>query len=217
MAPWKVSLGFMDVSSEKGLELKPQFRVGLNTTNFQAGAGVGDVRDGLSASIGAGVMAHGSSNGKNFREVINNIKMETDVPGLGEFITELTKFLITNQGKLFEMFAQQLGVNLKPVVESGRTAMHMKLEASTGVGMGGKLALGWKNVDGFHMVGASGFATMGLTAGASGFIGAHNTEPRAKIIFSFGNFASEIIVVYKDMDTLPAAEGSAAMGAPAAM
>jgi hypothetical protein len=86
----------------------------------------------------------------------------------------------------------------------------LNVSASTGVGVGAKLSLGWEDTRGFRMVGASGQATMGLTAGASIFVGRHAREPKLKIIFALGNFASEIVVDYEHVPAAaqPQDEGS---------
>jgi hypothetical protein len=74
--PWTVSLGFVDIGSN-GVEVKPQFKLGVASRNAHAGAGIGDVRDGLSLDASAGVAVHGSARGRNFRQLVNNLKMES--------------------------------------------------------------------------------------------------------------------------------------------
>lgn len=212
---WKVSLGFVDITSN-GASIKPQMQFGVESRNLNAGIGIGDVRNGLDVHMGAGASVRGRSHGRNFREAIKNLEMDSDVPKLGEFVAELTKFVVTNQADLLRLIARQCGLQLKPALESKTADITLEVSAGIiGIGTSAKLALGWENTDGFRMVGASGQATLGLTAGAAGFVGRHAREKRVKIVFSFLGFSAVLIV---NLENAPEAIQVAAVAeaAPAA-
>jgi len=66
--PWEVNFGPLSFS-DKGIDLKPQFKVGAETTAFKAEAGLSDVRNGLKVSAQAQARIQAQSKGRSLREL----------------------------------------------------------------------------------------------------------------------------------------------------
>jgi len=146
----------------------------------------------VSLSCGAKAKATVQTSGRNFSQLCHNIKSKSDVPGLNVAVTTLLRFLMDNMA----WFSQVAGFDLDGLMNQGRLRMDMKVVVSTGVGVSAKACGGWVDTQGFRMVGASGKATLGCTAGISAFAGTHNELPKIKLIIGIMNFQFTIIITY---------------------
>mmetsp|Transcript_51984 Transcript_51984/g.111231 ORF Transcript_51984/g.111231 Transcript_51984/m.111231 type:complete len:274 (-) Transcript_51984:217-1038(-) len=205
---WSLHLGPLSLGSE-GVSLKPQLKVGGHVKNFKAEAGLSDVRNGLKVSAKAEAEVVFKSKGQNVAELHDNIHCDT--PGFREALEAAKQILGATVKKAEEStsglakLAQALKTDSKtlellfagkaPVpgeeAASGRPPMALKVKASTGVGAGAEVRLGWCDTDGYHMVGVGGQAAAGISVGCTIFAGRHSEGASVRIILGISNFEFE--------------------------
>lgn len=211
---WEVNLGPLSVGS-KGLDLRPQMKVGAQGKNLNAEFGIGDIRDGLKLSAKAEAMVEAQAEGYSLRELHESIHCDT--AGFRQAL-EKAKELLEKHGprpdagsKTISDIAGTLGLDREKVeaVLSGRARveghpLQLNVKAAVGVGAYAKVCLGWTDTAGYKMVGVGGAARAGLALQANVFAGKHASGATAKIILGIGTFTFEYVL------PLPASMGGAA-------
>lgn len=159
---------------------------------------MGDIRDGLSltAKLEAAMAVQGT--GRSLTELHQSIKCDTI--GFREAL-DLSKKLITNSA---EKIAEALGMSkaelessLEGATENGDDPqfrpMTLKVEGNVDLGIEGKICLGWRDTQGFRMVGVGAAGSVLGSVGGKVFAGRHYSKEMAKIIVGAFNFEFEYI------------------------
>lgn len=189
---WEVNLGPLYFGSA-GVGLKPQLLWGVQTSNFKAEAGLGDVRDGLQVSAEAEANVTAIAQGKTVHELHESIQCQT--PGFREALST-AKSLLSEGSDVLVQTAQTLGLELALLEDSlagvpsasGEGTMHLQVTAAVALGASAKVCLGWEDTKGFRMVGIGGQAGAAVSVGASIFAGMHSSGDSAKILVGVSNF-----------------------------
>jgi len=217
---WEVNLGPLAFGS-KGIDVKPQFKVGAQVANFSAEAGVGDIRDGLKVSAKAEAALEVATTGNSINELHDGIRCET--PGFREALETAKRLMVAGAAGARTQIAETLGIPEERLVSAmagkqlGGTPMTLKVKVDAGVGFSAKVCLGWCDTKGYNMVGVGGQAKALVSLGANIFAGRHKSGESAKVILGISNFTFEYTFPLK---LPPKPEGSqpvvAEEGAPAA-
>jgi len=218
-ASWAVHLGVVTIGSD-GVKLKPQMKVGAETSNFSTEFGLSDVRDGIKVAAVAEAKLDVHAEGTSVNELHRNIKCDT--VGFKQALEIAKNSLSTGDGaqdkeaSQLPKLAEVLGLDmasLKRMLGQGtvedakdesnneakddradnveRPLMQLRVEGSFGVGASAEVRLGWTDTDGYKMIGCAGSAAAGLQLSADAFAGKHCTGTSAKIILGIGNFLFE--------------------------
>eukprot|EP00297_Palpitomonas_bilix_P018474 CAMPEP_0113900924 /NCGR_PEP_ID=MMETSP0780_2-20120614/20961_1 /TAXON_ID=652834 /ORGANISM="Palpitomonas bilix" /LENGTH=193 /DNA_ID=CAMNT_0000893465 /DNA_START=378 /DNA_END=959 /DNA_ORIENTATION=+ /assembly_acc=CAM_ASM_000599 len=190
---WNIDLGFFSIGSE-GVEVKPQFKFGIDSENFSVGAGIGDLRDGLSGGFGAEVKQSISGEGDSLHELLRDLRAN----GAGSVINDLLSIIPTIVAEVVRL----IGVD----ISEGR--LHGTFTMSTGIGMSGALALGWTDTEGYNTVGAGGEIASGFSMGLSVFAGIHESQRSVKVLVKATNFGFGIYYARPDGGVIYVREGS---------
>jgi len=191
---WQLHLGPLIVGSE-GLDLKPQIKLGFDTSSVLWWVGLGDVRDSifLMACFNAYAVAHGE--GHSLAEL--HVSMESDVPGVKQLLKVAMKIFDVEMGE-FARIAHYLGYKLTslerilagdvlPSAGGGAPPPIQLTLLYSGlfVGLSWKTCFGWTDTQGYNMVGWS--AAVLIRCGVSVFAGRHKTGTSMKIILGSGS------------------------------
>jgi hypothetical protein len=141
--PWNVNVGPLAIS-DKGVNVRPKMDLGVSYGNFSCNAGVGDVRDSLSFGVDANVNQQFHASGIGLKQFLANLKAQDGIAD--DFINPL----IQQSNKIVAEVLRLIGMDIRGAHIDGV----MKLE--TGFGFHGSASLGWRDTDGYHMVGAGG-------------------------------------------------------------
>jgi len=208
-----VNLGPLAFGS-KGIDVKPQFKVGAQVANFKAEAGVGDVRDGLKVVAKAEASLEVASTGNSINELHDGIRCET--PGFREALETAKRLMVVGAAGARTQIAESLGVPEDRLVSAmagqqlGGSAMTLKVKVDAGVGFSAAVCLGWCDTKGYNMVGVGGQAKAFVSLGANVFAGRHHTGESAKVILGISNFTFEYTFPLKLPPKPQEAEPSAA-------
>lgn len=212
---WEINLGPLSLGS-KGVDLKPQLKLGVETSNFNAEIGVGDVRDGLKLAAKAEGFVDAETQGSSLHELHENIHCDT--PGFREALN-VAKAILGKGSATIAKIAHIVGLDedsLKHIFDgkhqdgSDRVAckenpkkdwLQLVVNASLGIGASAKVCLGWEDTKGYHMVGVGGEVAQGYALGGNVFAGKHSTGTSMKIILGIGNFDFRYTVPCKVKDT----------------
>jgi len=189
----QLNLGPLSIGTD-GIDVKPQFLVGVQAGNFSAKAGLHDVRDGLKVSAGANVKVECHSKGRSIKSLHDNL--ECDTTGFNAALKVAKKLFLT--GEIFGLVAHILGLQKSDVEQSVKRgdAMRLNVIVSSGVGGGLEVRLGWEDTKGYHMLGAGGSAKAVVHLGANIFAGVHRNGKSLKVIVGVNNFTFEYILPY---------------------
>mmetsp|Transcript_24346 Transcript_24346/g.53164 ORF Transcript_24346/g.53164 Transcript_24346/m.53164 type:complete len:252 (+) Transcript_24346:233-988(+) len=171
---WGMDLGPLHVGGD-GLALRPQFMVRGEVANFSIGAGLGDVRNGIKLSAEAQAEQKFYSEADSFREFLMNLKAKDGVAD------DLINPLIKYAGAIVAEVARLIHVDIRYGHVAGFMALNM------GLGISASAALGWKDVEGYNMVGAGGSVSTLLKLGASVFAGKKDWTD-VKVIVGLSNY-----------------------------
>eukprot|EP00418_Pyrodinium_bahamense_P054877 CAMPEP_0179182618 /NCGR_PEP_ID=MMETSP0796-20121207/90489_1 /TAXON_ID=73915 /ORGANISM="Pyrodinium bahamense, Strain pbaha01" /LENGTH=184 /DNA_ID=CAMNT_0020886467 /DNA_START=3 /DNA_END=557 /DNA_ORIENTATION=- len=161
-----VNIGPIQISEDEGFQLKPKFDFGYQDDHFQLNAGLGDVRNGINFSANAGVGQTFHAEGSSLREFLRNVEAEgASAQVIGKLVNLIPRIL------------SEVMRLTRVDVEFGH--VEGSVEIQFGVGFEGGVALGWKNEDGFYMVGGS---LIGGEFGGKLYVGEHDELRRIKII-----------------------------------
>lgn len=196
---WEVNIGPLAFGN-KGIELKPQLKIGAETENFMAGVGMSDVRNGLKfeAKAEASVQVHAT--GHSVKELHDNIHCKT--VGFREALEIAKELLSTGASKTKSavgQIAETLGISREALEASlegeGTDAstsdtrpMELVVKAEMGVGVGAEVCLGWSNLEGYRMVGVGGQFSAALSISVNVFAGKHVSGKSMKVILGISNF-----------------------------
>eukprot|EP01084_Bolivina_argentea_P297805 513117_1 len=179
-----------------GACMKPQFKFAIQNSNFDAYVGVGDVRDGLEIGAGAEASTVIRREGSSWVEVVKSIKTKSKqdmltYPGFKQLFG-----LIQEINKIEAMIFEKIGVN--PAIDGVYFIIDAKI--ATGVSADLKLKLGWKDTDGYHMVGANG-AIMVLVAAKVTIFGGYNPEKKTyKVLIGASNVTLTVFIRVEDKE-----------------
>ncbi|CAE8584510.1 unnamed protein product [Polarella glacialis] len=195
---WELSLGPLSLGS-KGVELKPQFKVGAQVANFKAEAGLGDLRDGVKLGAKAEASVEAQAEGQSLAELHENIRCDT--AGFRQALATAKQLLGRGSGALRQV-AQTLGLKEGQLEEAltgklklpGSPPMILKVKAALGIGAGAQVCLGWCDTKGYHRVGIGGGAASAVEMGGSVFAGRHSSGASCKVILGIGNFTFEYTI-----------------------
>jgi len=202
---WQVHLGPLSFGN-KGVDLKPQLKVGVDSKNMNADFGLGDVRDGIRLSAKVEAKVDAKSEGRSVKQLHENIRCDT--PGFSKAL-DIAKGALDAGGNGVATMACELGLDIKSLqkvlegchgcgsfygtpMESEPATLNVK--AALAVGASGHVCLGWENTSGFHMVGAGGQAAAAVSLGCNIFVGKHCTGTLVKIVLGIGNFDFEYVL-----------------------
>lgn len=194
---WEINLGALAIGSE-GLALKPQMLFGAQIGNLSVEAGLHDVRDGLKVSAQAEAAMSVQASGMSVQELHNTI--EFDTIGFREALDAAKDFFSSNAGRLGEI-AKTIGISPQGLesalagkcTKASCTPMTLKVTAEVGIGASAHVCLGWKDTQGYNMVGVGGGASAAFAAKMSAFAGRHLKKRCAKILLGITNFKFEYV------------------------
>lgn len=202
---WEINLGPLSFGS-KGIDLKPQLKIGAQTSGLKAEAGLSDLRDGLKFSAKAEASLDAVAEGKTLKELHASIQLEQ--PGFREALAAAQQMLDSGAQSLAGI-AESLGVPVMLLESSlsGKSlgTMKLKVTAQVGIGMSAQVCFGWEDTKGYHMVGVGGKASAALSVGGNVFAGRHSSGESAKIILGIGNFKFDYIFPL-ELENLPGRE-----------
>jgi hypothetical protein len=141
--PWNVNFGPLAVS-DKGVDMRPKMDFGLAYNNFCANAGVGDVRDSLSFGVDANVHQNFHATGIGLKQFLGNLKAQDGIAD------DLINPLMRHSNRIVAEVLRLINMDIRGAHIDGV----MKLES--GFGFHGSASLGWRDTEGYHMVGAGG-------------------------------------------------------------
>ena len=155
---WEVNLGPIAFGN-RGLSVKPQLMFGAKWYNFQAEAGLHDLRDGVKVNANAQAYVDAFCQARSIAELHSSIEMNT--AGFKEAL-EAVKWLLSTTvgatGSAVEMMAAKLNMNHEALSkllhgvhqdqETDRRPMMLRVKVSTGVGVCGEVRLGWTDHNG---------------------------------------------------------------------
>ncbi|CAK0867701.1 unnamed protein product [Prorocentrum cordatum] len=189
---WELSVGALSLGSS-GVALKPQFKFGAQIGNFTAEAGLHDLRDGLKISAEVEAAMAVEASGMSMQEVHDSIQCDT--PGFREAL-DAAKVFMSNTTEKFAGIARSIGIS-KERLESALdgkcigkkcTPMTLRVQAEIGAGFSAHVCLGWKDTQGFNMVGVGGKASAAVSLSVSAFAGRHSKNKAARILLGITNF-----------------------------
>lgn len=211
---WELSLGPLSIGS-RGVDLKPQLKVGFQNDNVKAEAGVGDIRDGLRLSAKAQTFVEATASGRSLAEVHENIRCET--PGFREALHKAKTLLETPE--VLRDLAEKLRIQERIISDrlkdcalragAGDRHVDLRVKASLGVGVDAQVCLGWCDTKGFKMVGVGGHAAAVLAVGANLFAGRHASGESFKVVLGIGNFSFDYTISMQSSASTEAACASA--------
>lgn len=192
---WELSVGALSLGSS-GVALKPQFKFGAQVGNFTAEAGLHDVRDGLKISAEVEAAMAVQASGMSLQEVHDSIQFDT--PGFREALDAAKVFLSSRAEKLASV-AESIGISkerLETALNGKCTGtkcspLTLKVQAEVGAGLSAHVCLGWKDTQGYNMVGVGGKASAAVALSVSAFAGRHCKNKTAKIVLGITNFKFE--------------------------
>mmetsp|Transcript_114327 Transcript_114327/g.356012 ORF Transcript_114327/g.356012 Transcript_114327/m.356012 type:complete len:269 (+) Transcript_114327:47-853(+) len=203
---WDVTVGPLSVG-DKGVQMKPQMKLGVQVACFKAEAGVDDVRNGLKFDLQACAELEVRGQGQSLDELHDSIRCDT--PGFREALQKAKQLLgsATRSGaSAVQGIAEALGMerarlesslNRRGSMTSTRLVgvpFELVVQANTAVGFSAEVRLGWRDVEDYRMVGAGGRASAGIGLGAEIFCGKHHDGSRLKLILGIGNFRFEYVI-----------------------
>lgn len=141
--PWNVNLGPLAIS-DKGVDVRPKMDIGVAYGNFYCNAGVGDVRDSLSFGLDANVNQQFHASGIGLKQFLANLKAQDGIAD--DYINPLMQ----QSNKIVAEVLRLIDMDIRGAHIDGV----MKME--TGFGFHGSASLGWRDTEGYHMVGAGG-------------------------------------------------------------
>jgi len=166
---------------------------GGHIKNFTAEVGMGDVRDGLSLSAKAEAAMSLHATGHSVCELHRSIRCDTI--GLREALHTAKKTMASARDHI----AQTLNISQERVddildgqadANTTRPPMTLQVEVEGGVGIEGCVCLGWKDTQGYRMVGMAAKAEAAvLPISGKMFVGRHKTGKSAKIIIGLAGFS----------------------------
>uniref|UniRef100_A0A7S3G670 Uncharacterized protein n=1 Tax=Palpitomonas bilix TaxID=652834 RepID=A0A7S3G670_9EUKA len=180
---WNIDLGPFSIGS-KGASIKPQLKFGVSNSNFSAGAGIGDLRNGISGELGAEVKQSINGEGESLEGLFRDLKAN----GAGAVLNDLIRLVPRIVAEVIRL----IGVDISKGDMKGRFTV------STGVGFSGALALGWTDTEGYNTVGAGGEVATGLNMGFSIFAGVHKSKKSVKVQIKASNFGVGIYYSRRD-------------------
>ena len=167
---WQLDIGPLAIGSE-GVAIQPKFNVGYSDETVRAGVGVGDVRNGLSLNAGADVRQTFEGRGNSLSSFLRNLKAE----GAGAVLNPVIDQVSWIVSKVMNL----TGID----ISTGKVRGSVSIEA--GVGVSGKLCLGWQDTEGYNMVGAGGEVAAAAELGFAVFAGTKGQS--VKLIISVSN------------------------------
>jgi len=208
---WELNLGPLSLGS-KGIDLKPQLKLGVETSNFNAEIGVSDVRDGLKLAAKVEASVDAVTEGSSMHELHENIHCDT--PGFREAL-KVAKALLGKGSNVLVKIAEIVGITEESLMhifegkqadgseQANKDRLHLVVNASIGVGASAQLCLGWSNTQGYHMVGVGGEVAQGYALGGNVFAGKHRSGTSSKIILGIANFTFNYTVPLQVKEVLP--------------
>jgi len=192
-ATWEVNLGPLSFGS-RGLDLKPQFKVGAASANFSAELGLSDVRNGLRIAAKAEAKVEARAQGRSLSALHSSVHCET--PGFREAL-KVAKGLLASGSAARGRIAEALGLGAAqldaalPAEAPGEEPLLLRVKAAVALGTSAELRLGWCDTQGYHMLGAGGSAAAAVSLGANVFAGKHASGASARVLLGIGNFDFE--------------------------
>jgi len=151
---WSLNLGFLELDSS-GITAKPKFDFGANIDGHGFNAGIGDLRDGIKIGASAGSSQKATAEGSTIEEFVRRLKFEG----------QIARALDIN--KIVRLITRALADVTRMTGIDGLVGGHVKIkgtcDATLGVGVGGEVALGWEDHDGYNMIGGGGKVLAGAT------------------------------------------------------
>jgi len=169
-----VNLGPLAIS-DKGVDVRPKMDIGVAYGNFYCNAGVGDVRDSLSFGLDANVNQQFHASGIGLKQFLANLKAQDGIAD--DYINPLMQ----QSNKIVAEVLRLIDMDIRGAHIDGV----MKME--TGFGFHGSASLGWRDTEGYHMVGAGGKIATGLHLSISLFAGAKSNR-EIKVIIGAANY-----------------------------
>merc|ERR1711957_500972 len=162
-------------------------RASVSSSGGHIGGGTGDLRDGFSVDLGAsaGQSFHGSGNTMN--AFLQNLKAGNENGQVAKFVGDIIAILPNLIGQI----SKKVGVDLKVCKNFKGTGTFQ-----TGVGGSAKVSVGFRDPEGFCMMGAGGDATLGMSGGVSVFAGKHENDHKVKILVSVSNIAIKCVAEF---------------------
>ena len=122
--------------NNNGLSLQPQLKLGYADDNINVGGGIGDLREGFSLGVGAGVSQSFTGSGSTLNNFLQSIKAKGAAADQIDPIIKICPLLISQVLKL-------LKIDIKVCHVAGTITI------STGVGIGGKICIGVEDPQGY--------------------------------------------------------------------
>jgi len=162
-----------------GLHVEPKFDFGYEDDNVNVGIGVGDLRNGVGFRAAANVGQSFKGEGSGFQQFIRSLESEGAAKKVIDPLLKIVPRIIAEVMRL-------LGVDIK--------GGHFEGSLLVEVGVGGEVkgAFGWKDSEGYNMVGAKADLSAGVEMGFGLFCGAKNNK--VKIHVEISNATIDAIV-----------------------
>ena len=194
-----INIGPLSIN-ERSFKIKPKFDFGAQIAGTGINFGLGDVRDGINIVARADLTTQTvKGGGKNMEEFLRSLEFEGPV---AEILNEKVHFqdivhfftsILAETSKLFKI------ENIHVAFVDGNCTGTIGTVAGAGV------SLGWKDEEGYRMMGASGTL---LVVGGGYRVGLHESRPKIKTIFKLAlggaSFRFVLYVKRKGMDGLEA-------------
>eukprot|EP00931_Biecheleriopsis_adriatica_P013161 TRINITY_DN11450_c0_g2_i1.p1 TRINITY_DN11450_c0_g2~~TRINITY_DN11450_c0_g2_i1.p1 ORF type:complete len:530 (+),score=132.26 TRINITY_DN11450_c0_g2_i1:53-1642(+) len=192
---WEINVGPLAVNRE-GLAMKPQFKFGGEFEKLRLEAGVSDVRDGLRVTANVASTWECTAEGRSLAELHTNIRF--DAPGFqqalqaSQRLLEATKLstcpeLAWAVQKQPETLADVMAA-LPAEAGSEPRMMSLRVQIQAKVGVTARVNLGWRDTQGYHMVGIGGSVSSAIKVGANLFAGIHSSGTSARIVVGISSF-----------------------------
>lgn len=148
---WAVHLGPLKIGSD-GVKVQPKVNFGFQNRNVDLIAGVGDVRDGIKIGVDASVKKVYTTTGSSISEVLKNFDAADET-----VISKYYKLAFPQSAVLGDIIKEALDQLAKiepfkrPILAGSKITATVTGRA--GVRVVGVANLGWKDTEGFNMVG----------------------------------------------------------------
>lgn len=182
---WGVDLGPLSVGTD-GVNVRPALLLGVHKGNMDVHAGVSDLRGGEGLKVGASmdVKQTFKATGSSLTDFLVSLRAEDE-----SRLADLLNPILAHIDSVVAAVLKRTGVDV-----SGPARVEGTLQVKVGVGAGAAVALGWRDAEGYRMVGAGGDVAALVSLGASVFAGVKDVRrPRdVKLQIGGSNFEMKI-------------------------
>eukprot|EP00930_Biecheleria_cincta_P021564 TRINITY_DN15951_c0_g1_i1.p1 TRINITY_DN15951_c0_g1~~TRINITY_DN15951_c0_g1_i1.p1 ORF type:complete len:545 (+),score=126.93 TRINITY_DN15951_c0_g1_i1:136-1635(+) len=192
---WELNFGPLAVNCQ-GVALKPQFKFGGEFEKMRLEAGISDVRDGLRVTANCASTWEATAEGKSLTELHKKVRF--DAPGLQQALQASQKVLEgtkLSQCPDLASVAQGSPETISEIMtampdgdDESRSLISLRVQIQAKIGATARVNLGWRDTQGYHMVGIGGSVSSAIKVGANLFAGIHSSGKTARVVIGISNF-----------------------------